>query len=147
MHQSGADTAQQLPPRTHQELLARYRELRQQHQSRHDALLARQRRALLIIAAVAVVVFYQTAASLHGGRPAWPMLLSFAAVIVLIVILVRLQNQIAHTKRMLAFYDRCLRRVDASEPHTALTGEDAIETPYNFHPILSEGAGRLQAPE
>jgi low affinity Fe/Cu permease len=133
MPQSGADTAQLAPPRTHDQLLARYRELRQQHQSHLDALSTRQRRALMLIVAVILVILYQTAASLHGGHAAWPMLLTFAAVVALIVILVRLQNQIAHIRRLVAFYDACLLRADGAEPHTALTGEDAIATPGHIY--------------
>jgi hypothetical protein len=124
MPQPGADTAP--PPRTHPQVLERIRELRQQHQSRHTALRKRQQNALLALGTLAVIIAFQTSATMHGNHSAWPMLLSFAAVAILIVLLVRQQNPIERIRRLLVFYDRAELRVDGSEPHTDRTGEDAV---------------------
>ncbi len=122
-------------PRTHAEVLARYEELREQHQSRYDTLASRQRTFLLVLGAVGIVILVQTANALHSQNSAWPMLLSFAVAVVLIVLLVRLQHPVESTRRLILFYDRSLLRADGTEPFSERTGEDAVEpgdTPHLY---------------
>jgi hypothetical protein len=113
------------PPRTQAEVLARYRNLQQQHQSVRDGLAARQRHALLVLAGVILVIAWQTAASMHGKQPAWPLALSFAAVAGVLLLLVRLQAPMERARRMIVIYDSAIARVDGSEPYAESTGEDA----------------------
>jgi len=129
MLQPSADHA----PRTHDEVLARYRELRSLHQSHHDALLTRQRRALLVLALVIAIIVAQTTSAMHGHQSAWPMLLSFAAVVVLVVLQLRLQTRIERARRLVVFYDYSLLRADGSEPYSELTGEEAAEAFAHHH--------------
>ncbi len=115
-------------PADHGDVLARYRELRQQHQAAYDGLQAKQRRAVLTLVAVVMVIAFQTSISLHGRHAAWPMLVSFAIVVALIVFLVRLQEPVSRAERLIKLYVSNLARADGSEPDTELTGEGALPT-------------------
>ena len=122
-------------PRTHAEVLDRYEELRLQHLSRYDTLAARQRTFLLALGAVGVIIVVQTANALHSHNSAWPMLLSFIAATVLIVLLVRLQYPVESTRRLILFYDRSILRAEGTAPYSERTGEDAVEpgdTPHLY---------------
>lgn len=137
MHQHHpADTTPPVPPATPDDVLGRYQALRASHQAHHDALLTRQRRALIILVGVVVIIFFQTAASLHHTQPAWPMALSFTAIVILIGLLLRLQGQIALAQRLVSFYDRCLHRVDGTERYAEATGEAAAESLLSAQPHL-----------
>jgi hypothetical protein len=114
------------PPRTQPDVLVRYAELRTRHQSRRAALRTRQQRMLLVLGAVAVVIATQTSASIHGNHSAWPLLLSFAAVLVLLTMLVRIQTPIERARRLLVFYDQSIARADGSEPDSGRTGESTL---------------------
>jgi hypothetical protein len=118
---------QRFPPRNAEELAERYRELRAAHQVRFDALRRRQVRAMQVLVAVGAIVAWETVNSLHGQHPAWPLLLSLAAVVVLIVLSTRLQGPMEEARRLLVFYDRAIARIDGSESHSERTGEDAAE--------------------
>ena len=120
-------------PQTHEEVLNRYRALRSRHQGESEKLTKRQGRLLLLLGVVAVVIALQTSFSLHGRHSPWPMLVSFAVAIFVIVLVVRLQSPIERTRRLLAFYDHSLARADGSEPYSALTGEDALETANHLY--------------
>jgi hypothetical protein len=128
-----AEGPPQAPPRTAAEVLLRYRELRFTHQTQHDALETRQRRAIVALAAISLVILLEAADSIHGSHAAWPMLLTFAAFVVLIPLILRLQSQLERTRRLLAFYDRSIQRADGSEPHGERTGEDAVVSDGSPH--------------
>lgn len=130
-HQSAAHSTAEAP-RPHQEPAEpsrRYRELRAAHQARLDKLKTRQRRFLQALGLVAAVIAWQTAHSLHGQRPAWPLLLSMAALAMLIYLSTRLQAPLDAARRLLIVYDRALARTDGSEPYSGRTGEDAAQVP------------------
>jgi hypothetical protein len=130
-----AEIPPQDPPRTAVEVLTRYQELRHTHQSHHDALLTRQRRGIATLAAVAVIILIQAANSMHGRHAAWPMLLTFAAFVILIPLIMRLQTQLERARRLLLFYDHSILRADGTEPHSTRTGEDAapsLTTPHLY---------------
>jgi stress-induced morphogen len=132
MQQSRADSAAN-PPQTHADVLSRYKDLRRHHQGRHEGLRSRQQRMLLVLAAVAVIIAVQTSAAVHSNRPAWPMLLSFAAVAILVVMLVRIQTPIERARRLLVFYDRSILRADGTEPYTGRTGESTLSSAAEPH--------------
>jgi hypothetical protein len=113
-------------PRTLDEVLTRYRELRSLHQIRFDALHTRQRRGLAGIAATLCFIAWQTDLSMHGARAAWPLLLGFVVLAGLVVWLVRLQHPMDQERRLLIFYDRSRLRADGSEMYSDRTGEDAF---------------------
>ena len=130
-----AENPPQHPPRTAEEVLIRYRELRAQHQSHHDALQKRQRRGIAALALVAVIILVQAAGSIHGNHAAWPMLLTFGAFVVLIPLIMRLQTQLERARRLLVFYDHSLQRADGTEPYSARPGDDAVlseDTPHLY---------------
>ncbi len=130
-----AEIAPPLPPRNPAEVLTRYRDLRATHQAHHDALQKRQRRGIAVLAAVAVIILVQAANSMHGQHAAWPMLLTFAAFVILIPLIMRLQTQLERTRRLLVFYDHSLKRADGTEPYSTRNGEDAFapaETPHLY---------------
>ena len=113
-----------IPPGNSAEVLEAYRVLRWQHQTRSNTLRTHQLRTLIVLAAVILLIGWQTFASLHGSEPAWPMLLSFATVVILIFLQFSLQGKVAHTERLLTFYDLCMSRADGSEPYSDRTGEN-----------------------
>ena len=136
MHQPDAGTPHEAAPKTHEEVLARYKELRAEHQARHAALLAQQRRLFLLLGGVVLLILAETAAStLHHGLPAWPLLLSFAAVAVVIGLLMRLQPRLTRAQRLVDFYDACLQRADGTRPYSDRTGTEAAEpfTPNHLY--------------
>jgi hypothetical protein len=127
MPQPSAAQPTQPAPRNPADVLARYGELRQRHQSQLDALRTRQRRFIQALAAVAVLILFVTSKAMRSSDALWPLLLSFAAVAVLVVLLLRLQGKLARVQRLVAFYDRSIARADGTEPHSSLTGEQAAE--------------------
>ena len=126
MPDSRADHQPQHPPRTAEEVLTRYRELRGTHQQHHDALKNRQRLTIAALGAVAAIIIVQAANSIHGRHAAWPMLLTFAAFVLLIPLILRLQSQLERARRLLLFYDHSIRRADGTEPYGQRAGEDAF---------------------
>ena len=115
------------PPRTREELLERTLALRATHEHRLAALRTRQQRALAALACVIVAILYETARTMRHGMSSLPMLLSFAAVVLLIVLQLRLQTRIGRAQRLLVLYDDALHRIDGSEPYTERTGLEAAE--------------------
>ncbi len=132
MPQSRADSAAH-PPQTHAEVQSHYRDLRRQHEARHEGLRSRQQRMLLVLAAVAVIVAVQTSAAVHSNRPAWPMLLSFAAAALLVVMLLRIQAPIERARRLLVFYDGCLARAEGTDLYSGRSGESALSAHAEPH--------------
>lgn len=130
-----AEDPTRIPPRTAEEVLERYRELRASHQAHQDTLLQRQRRGITALAAVAVIILFQAANSIHGSHPAWPLLVPFALFIGLIPFVMRLQTKLERTRRVLLFYDQSILRADGTEPYSRRTGEDAappLTTPHLY---------------
>jgi uncharacterized membrane protein YcaP (DUF421 family) len=122
-----AEISPQHPPRTAEEVLARYQELRANHQKHHDALQKRQRRGIIALAVLAVIILVQAANSIHGNHAAWPMLVTFLAFVILIPIIMRLQSQLERARRLLVFYDKSISRADGTEPYSARSGDDAVQ--------------------
>jgi hypothetical protein len=121
-----AETPPALAPRNPGEVLTRYRELRAGHQARHNALQTRQRRAIAALSAVAVLILIQAGRSLHGDHPAWPMLLTFAAFIILVALVMRLQPRIERARRLLVFYEESTLRAEGAQLFGNRAGEDAL---------------------
>ncbi len=107
-------------------VIAQYEALRWQHRATADALRGRQRRLIFGLLAMFAVIAGETSFSLQGARAAWPLAASFAVVIALIVLLVKVQDPIAETQRLVRLYDGNLLRVDGTTPYTELTGETAL---------------------
>ena len=135
-HQTGAPAPD--PPRSHEELLTRTLATRATHEQRLAALKLLQQRALAALAAVIAVILYETARTMRHGMSAWPMVLSFAAVVLLIVMQLRLQNRVARAQRLLVLYDDALHRIDGSEPFTERTGLDAAASFASGHLYLRD---------
>ncbi len=114
-------------PRTHEQVLTHTLAVRDGHEQALAALKNRQRRALSALAFVVVAIVYETAHAMRHGMSAWPMLLSFAAVVVLIGMQLRLQNRVARAQRLLVFHDSAVHRIDGSERYGERTGLEAAE--------------------
>ena len=106
-------------------VFAQYNTLRLKHRARADALGGRQRRLIIGLLTMFVLIAVETSLSLRGGRAAWPLAASFAVVVGLIVLLVKVQDPISETQRLVRLYDENLRRLDGTAPYTELTGETA----------------------
>ena len=113
-------------PQTHEGVLHHYRGCLTQHQGQLEALKVRQRRLLFTLAAVVLLIGVQTSLSIHSKHSAWPMLVTFAAVVGLIGYLIKLQDPITETERTLRLYECSLERADGTEPHSDGTGEQAL---------------------
>ncbi len=111
------------PPRTPGEVLERYTELQQSHQQLHDNLSKRRGNAFKGFLALLVVLRLATVSVPSGN--AWLMIGGFAGAVGLIWFSLRLQPQLAREQRLLAFYDRALRRANGSEPQSGRTGTEA----------------------
>ena len=110
------------PPRTHDEVDARYRELLGQHQRRHDQLAATRTLALRILGGIIIVTFYFTSRSLHGGGSALVFSIAFVLIAALLWFSVNRQTKLARAQRLLDLYDRALARVNGSEVQSGRTG-------------------------
>ena len=119
-------------PCSEAEALACYQDLQGRHQKRLHQLRSRQTRTLALLGLVAAIIGVQTFASLRGGHSPYPLLVSFALLAVLILLLLRLQNRLAHLQRLVRFYDGCILRATGTQRYSERTGEDAAP-PHPAH--------------
>jgi hypothetical protein len=104
-----------------------YVEIRRDHQLHHDRLLRRQRRTAMILGLVVFSILSVIAGFIRVGSPVYSLLAGFSAIAVIIVLLLRLQSPIARALRLIDLYDIAIARVDGTQPHSPLTGEQAAE--------------------
>jgi hypothetical protein len=133
MHHPSAANTPQPAPRTPDEVLERYRELRLTVQLREATLLGWQRRSFFALTGVTACLLALTFFPVPRVNPAIPLLIGFAAAVGLIVLLLILQTKVVSIRRLLLFYDTSILRADGTEPHTARTGEQAAD---GFEPHL-----------
>jgi hypothetical protein len=99
----------------------RYRELRDLGQQRHDTLARRHSITLkAMLPAVATILY----ATFHFSHAVAPMLFSaaIAALVGLVVYLIRQQTKLAIEQRLLVLYDRNLNRANGTETQSGRTG-------------------------
>ena len=110
-----------------------YAALRTMHGQAQERLAARRGRILLLLAGVAALFLLSAfafmraalAALLPHVPPFAPLLLVFAAMVLLVMRYLRLQAEIEIEARLLAMYDTALRRVDGTETQSGLSGPGA----------------------
>ena len=74
-----------------------------------------------------VVIGWGTVRSFHGGA-AWPLIVGFVALAVLIPIHLGLQGKMARGQRLVDFYDRGLERVRGEKTQSGNTGIGCART-------------------
>ncbi len=109
-------------PSPHEEMLEHYRRLRASHQQRHTRLAAARGTAFRLMGAALLLTLFLTFRSLHSAGIGSLLLLCFLVVAVCLWYTLRQSGAIARQSRLLAFYDRSLRRADGSEPQSGRTG-------------------------
>lgn len=100
-------------PRRHAELTADAR--------RHAKRLVLLRNILLLLTALTLALL---AAALRLSWPGWPILLTFAAILVALRFYHRDRREHDRLLRRIGFYDQALARLDGSQPQSGHTGED-----------------------
>jgi predicted ATPase len=121
-----AETAQ--APATHEEVEARYRELRAQHQSLHDSLANGRSTVLRLLLGTAGVVVYLAFQSLHTAVSPWLFVAGFVAIVAFVWISMNRQTKVAKQQRILGFYDRSIERASGTDVQSGRTGTDPGQT-------------------
>jgi hypothetical protein len=117
-------TATALAPITTAEVRARYKELRDLHRQRHNALAGRHSGALKGIAAAVAILLYTVFRAPHSSLAPWLIPTAIAAIIGLIWYSIRQQAKLAREQRLLVLYDRNLHRADGTETQSGRTGTE-----------------------
>ena len=112
-------------PRDQEEVLEQYRGLRATHQELHDRLAASRSTASKLMAGAILLTLFLTFRSLHSVSIGWLLLVCFLVIAASLWYTLRQGTGIARQSRLLAFYDRSLRRADGSEPQSGRTGLEA----------------------
>ncbi len=112
-------------PGAHPEVLEHYRRLRATHQQQHDRLSASRSVASRLMAAAILLTLFLTFRSLHSTGFGALLLACFLVIAACLWYTLRQSAGIARQSRLLAFYDRSLRRADGSEPQSGRTGLEA----------------------
>lgn len=99
-----------------------YRQLRDLHQRRHDAVAARHSRALQGIFAAVALVFYLVFRTAHSTLITSLISAAVATIAALIWYTFRQNANLAREQRLLVLYDRNLHRVDGTETQSGRTG-------------------------
>ncbi len=109
-------------PQAEEEVLEHYRRLRAAHQQLHDRLAASRATASKLMAAAILLTLFLTFRSLHSVSIGWLLLVCFLVIAACLWYTLRQGTAITRQSRLLAFYDRSLRRADGSEPQSGRTG-------------------------
>ena len=109
-------------PRAQEDVLEYYRDLRATHRQLHDRLTAARSTASKLMGAAILLTLYLTFRSLHSADIGWLLLLCFLVIAACLWYTLRQGTGITRQNRLLAFYDRSLRRADGSEPQSGRTG-------------------------
>ena len=118
-----AETAQ--APATHEEVEARYRELRAGHQREHDTLASGRSTVLQLLLGTVAVVVYLAFQSLHAAVSPWLFVVGFVAIVALIWLSMNRQSKVAKQQRILGFYDSSNERIDGVSVQSGRTGTEA----------------------
>ncbi len=102
-----------------------------QYRARQSTLDTEQRSAVakrnwmrLAFAICAAFAWILTKHALYGIGTWWPVLLTIAVFVGLLVLYVRLNAKLNRIRRLLVFHEHNLARVDGSQPQSGLTGEE-----------------------
>lgn len=109
-------------PKTQEDVITHYTAQRAVHQHGHDTLTRRRTRSLQGLGLVSMLIAWLTVRTFRVSVAPWLMLAGFAAAAGLIWNLLKLGARLARIQRLLAYYDRCLRRADGSETQSGRTG-------------------------
>lgn len=113
-------------PTTAAEVRARYKELRDLHQRRHDILAGRHTSALKGIVAT-LVLLYLALHFTHGALSTWLFPVAVAVIAALVWYLFRQKAELAREQRLLVLYDTNLRRANGTEIQSGRTGTEPGE--------------------
>ena len=111
-----------LAPTTKADVQARYKELRDLHQRRYNALAARHSGALKGIAATIVILAYVVFRSPHGSLATGLIPTGIAVIVALLWYAIRQQSKLAREQRLRVLYARNLSRADGTEIQSGRTG-------------------------
>lgn len=117
-------TAKAPAPGTEADVQLLYRELRDLHQRRYNALAGRHSGALKGIAATFAIILYLFFRSSHGNLTTWLIPTGVAAIVALIWYSVRQQSKLAREQRRLVLYERNLHRAGGTETQSGRTGTE-----------------------
>ena len=112
-------------PASGEAVLSFYRQRRATHETLFAVLTRRKNYALMGLVLTALAIGLATVATFRSSAGAAPMILGFGAVVGLVWYLSKAGTGLARETRLLLYYERCVRRVDGSEPQSGRTGTEA----------------------